>query len=132
MVSRNTVKSDCIEIYKQEKLKISQLIDGISSKISLTSDMWTSNLTIGYMSITAHFIDSDWKLHKHIINFVNVDPPHTGVVLAETIKTNLIKWKIDDRIFCLTLDNCITNDVMVRTVKNHLTKKKDGIPLNGC
>ena len=77
MVSRNTVKPDCIEIYKQKKLKISQLIDGISSKISLTADIRTSSQTIGYMSITAHFIDYDWKFHKHIINFVNVDLPHS-------------------------------------------------------
>ena len=53
-------------------------------------------------------------------------------VLAETIKNKLIQWKIDEMIFCLTLGNCTTNDAMVRTLKNHLTKKKkDSIHLNG-
>ena len=42
------------------------------------------------MAITTHYIDTDWNLQKWIINFVNVDPPHTGAALAYDIKFNLI------------------------------------------
>jgi hypothetical protein len=45
--------------------------------ISLTSDCWTSNQTIEYMCLTAHFINSDWKLQKRIIGFKELAPPHS-------------------------------------------------------
>lgn len=52
---RNTVKSDIIKIYENEKMKTMGLLDKIGSKIALTSDMWTtSNQKKGYMTITAH------------------------------------------------------------------------------
>ena len=90
MVSRNIAKLDCLEIYKEENSKLSKVFDSITSRISLTTDMWTSNKTLGYMAITAHYIDSKWNLQKRIINFVNVDPPHTGAALTDDIKFNLI------------------------------------------
>jgi hypothetical protein len=50
---------------EKDKIKKIKSID----RISLTSDCWISNQTIGYMCLTAHYIDSDWKLQKRIINF---------------------------------------------------------------
>lgn len=64
MVSRNIAKSDCLEIYKEEKSKLSKVFDSITSRISLTTDMWTSNQTLGYMAITVHYIDFYWNLQK--------------------------------------------------------------------
>ena len=50
MVSRTTIKKDCIKIFEEEKEKLYSLLDTLTSRISLTSDMWTSNQNKGYMS----------------------------------------------------------------------------------
>ncbi|WOK98015.1 zinc finger BED domain-containing protein RICESLEEPER 2-like [Canna indica] len=62
-MSRVTVRSDCMKIYALEKKKIKALLGSVD-RISLTSDLWTSNQTIGYMCLTAHFLDNDWNLQK--------------------------------------------------------------------
>jgi len=68
--SRNTVKSDIIKIYENEKLKTMGLIDKIGSKVALTSDMWTtSNQKKGYMTITTHYIDDDWGMQNRILRY---------------------------------------------------------------
>ncbi len=53
------------------------------SKISLTTDLWKSkNQKIGYMVITAHFVDFEWKLNKWMLNFIHIPPPHTGDAIS--------------------------------------------------
>ena len=57
-ISRNTIKSDIMELYEMEKAKVVSLIKSNSSKVAITTDMWTcSSQTKGYMTITTHFID---------------------------------------------------------------------------
>ena len=58
MVTRNTMKRDILSIYDFEKDKSMQQIDRNRSRISITTDMWTSqNKRRGFMVVTAHFID---------------------------------------------------------------------------
>ena len=76
-VSRSTIKSECIKVFDLEKEKIKKIFKSID-RISITSDCWTLNQTIGYMCLTAHYIDSDWKLQKCIISFNELAPPHSG------------------------------------------------------
>ncbi|XP_022031105.1 zinc finger BED domain-containing protein RICESLEEPER 2-like [Helianthus annuus] len=78
--------------------------------VSLTSDCWTSNQTISYMCLTAHFIDCDWKLQKCIIGFNELAPPHSREVISDGIIECLIKWGIQDKISTITLDNASNND----------------------
>lgn len=68
VVSRNTMKSDIFKIYDVERGRTMRLMERNTSKISLTTDMWTSsNKKRGFMVITAHFIDDSWKLHSRIL-----------------------------------------------------------------
>lgn len=67
--SRWTVARDCYEIYVEEKEKLSQNLKTVNSIVSLTTDCWTSIQKINYMCLTAHYIDSEWKLHKRVLNF---------------------------------------------------------------
>nr|CAD1823589.1 unnamed protein product [Ananas comosus var. bracteatus] len=112
-ISRKTIKNDCMEVYDNEKDKLKKMLKSVG-RISLTSDTWTSNQTIGYMCLTAHFIDFEWKLQKRVINFCELEPPHTGVVIADGIVECLLNWGIENKISTITLDNASSNDVAVR------------------
>ena len=69
-ISRNTIKSDIMELYKMEKAKVVSLIKSNSSKVAITTDMWTcSSQTKGYMAITTHFIDDSWTLRNQILRY---------------------------------------------------------------
>ena len=60
-IKRQTLKLDCMKMYISEKESLKLALAGIN-KISLTSDLWTLNQSIGYMCLTGHFLDSKWKL----------------------------------------------------------------------
>ncbi|OMO77392.1 putative Zinc finger, BED-type [Corchorus olitorius] len=80
--------------------------------ICLTTDLWrSSNQKIEYMVLTAHFIDSNWRLQKRIISFVHIPPPRRGVEIADCIYKCLQEWGIKNKVFTISVDNAASNDV---------------------
>lgn len=58
IISRNTLKSDILKRYSEDKKSLKALLVHNGSRISITIDMWTaSNQKKGYMVMIAHFID---------------------------------------------------------------------------
>lgn len=119
-ISRNTAKADVDEIFKTEKEALKKELANIPSRISLTSNMWTTCTSEGYICLTAHYVDSDWNLKSKILNFCHMPPPHTGSEMSKKILDFLSDWGIGKKIFSLTLDNASANDVMQAHLKRQL------------
>ncbi|XP_038981360.1 zinc finger BED domain-containing protein RICESLEEPER 2-like isoform X1 [Phoenix dactylifera] len=122
IVSRTTLSSDCFKTYEKEKRRLEDLFKTNCGRISLTSDMWTSNQTLGYMCLTAHYITNDWKLKKHIINFKLVPSPHTGLVISDAIANCILSWNIEKRLGSITLDNLSANTVVATELQKQFRK----------
>ncbi|KAA8517245.1 hypothetical protein F0562_017503 [Nyssa sinensis] len=123
-ITRTTIKNNCISTYEIEKKKLKTLFKSIN-KVNITTDMWkSSNQKIGYMVVIGHFIDSDWKLQKRVLNFFYVPPPHSGVIVADALQKCFIEWGIEDKVSLITVDNAKYNDVALRILKDNFTLKK--------
>ncbi|KAH0725531.1 hypothetical protein KY284_001396 [Solanum tuberosum] len=73
MVSRNTIKNDILKIFDNLKSKTCKLLETLTYRIAITTDMWTSdNNKKGFMAITTHFIDDSWRLQSHILRFSGI------------------------------------------------------------
>ncbi|KAL9426799.1 hypothetical protein AB3S75_033559 [Citrus x aurantiifolia] len=69
-ICRNTVKKKFFKLFDFEKAKTMALLGDITSKVSITTNMWTSsNQKKGYMVVTAHFIDNSWTLRNRILRY---------------------------------------------------------------
>ena len=64
------------------------------------------------MSLTCHFIDDDWKLHKRILNFCKVED-HKGETIGIKIEMCLRERDING-IFTLTVDNASSNGATIK------------------
>lgn len=65
LVSRNTVRSDIIEVHKKEKENMCKYFERFPRRVTLTTDLWTSDhQNIGYICLTSHFIGEDWELKR--------------------------------------------------------------------
>ncbi|KAL5576694.1 hypothetical protein UlMin_018393 [Ulmus minor] len=49
LVSRNTIKSDCMKIHQKEKARVKSLLHAAPGRISITSDLWSSLISDGYI-----------------------------------------------------------------------------------
>ena len=91
-INRNTAKADCLKLHAQLKKQLKATLLALPGLISLTSDMWTSCQTKGYLCLTAHYVDSDWKLNSIIFNFRHLEPPHTRSILCHVVYDLLEEW----------------------------------------
>ncbi|CAM8975601.1 unnamed protein product [Rhodiola kirilowii] len=82
--------------------------------------MWSSRQKMGYLSLTAHWIDDAWIMQKRILSFKMVEYPHTCDSLTAHVYEELITWHLHDKIFSLTLDNASSNDVLVSQLGSRL------------
>ncbi|XP_019196303.1 PREDICTED: zinc finger BED domain-containing protein RICESLEEPER 2-like [Ipomoea nil] len=116
--SRWNISRDILVVYDEERLKLKQFLRGSCHRVSITTDSWTSIQRINYMVVTAHFIDSEWKLHKKILAFVPVTS-HKGEYLAKALENCLLEWGLRD-VFSVTVDNASSNDTAMGFLKKKM------------
>ncbi|XP_070036181.1 zinc finger BED domain-containing protein RICESLEEPER 1-like [Nicotiana tomentosiformis] len=112
--SCRTLARDCYELDCEQIQSLKKSFNEARPKIYLTTNTWTFIQRINYMCLTAHFIDSDWKLHKRIIKFYPISS-HKGDDMAAVITNCLLDWGLEN-VFTITVDNASSNDVTVREV----------------
>ena len=94
---------------------IPQKYEGIKRKLlgeleklkycALTTDIWTSRQTMGYITITCHYIDSSWSLHSVILTTTNMQKDHTAEIIADVLKAATDEWGITQKIVAVVTDN---------------------------
>lgn len=101
-VSRTTLCRDALKGYYKEKKELIKFFKHFQGKISLTSDVWSTehNLNFSYLFITWHWIDNiTWELSKCIICFNFVKHLHTDNTIYQTIMSCIREYKIKNNFF---------------------------------
>lgn len=96
------------------------------SRVCITMDY---GLQLGYMCLSAHFIDKNWKLYKRIINFRVLRPLHRGEAIAHVVDKCLLGWAIRE-ICMISVYNASWTDVAILNLRRKLVKR-DGILFDG-
>ena len=83
--SRQTVSTKIQWIYKRQCETLKVYFNNLSSKVALTTDVWTACTNQAYMSITLHWINDEWKMKCILLDLIPLHERHTGVILANTM-----------------------------------------------
>ena len=68
IISRNTLKSDILKIYDNEREKALKITDKNRSRMTITTDIWTLiNKKREFMVITVPFIDHTWMFQSRVL-----------------------------------------------------------------
>ena len=102
-VSRTTMRKYCLIIHDEYKQNLISEISKGSFKISLTSDIWSSQNNSDYLCVTAHYIDNNWTLQKRILSFIELEYQHTACNIAGCIMRTINEYKIENLYFQLLL-----------------------------
>ncbi|WVZ63895.1 LOW QUALITY PROTEIN: hypothetical protein U9M48_013489 [Paspalum notatum var. saurae] len=117
IVSRNTIRKDILDMYEVHRQSMVQYFRKLSSCVAVTTDLWTANhQRKGYMAVTAHFLDDEWKLKSFLLRFIYVPAPHTTEVITDVLHEVLLDWLIERNLSTITLDNCSTNDSLMKNM----------------
>ncbi|KAL4191170.1 hypothetical protein AMTRI_Chr07g28390 [Amborella trichopoda] len=88
---RDFVKN-VIEIYMSEKKRLHMELEKIPSHVRFTTNRWSSCRNQGYLCLTAHYIDESLSFATMLLDL-------------------LVHWKLEKKVFTVTLDNAAYNDV---------------------
>ncbi|CAN0830952.1 Zinc finger BED domain-containing protein RICESLEEPER 2 [Linum grandiflorum] len=72
------------------------------------------------MAVTGHFINNSDNLRALLLRFLYLPAPHTSERLVSSLSDCLLDWNIDSKLSTITLDNCTTNDSLIKLVKQKL------------
>ena len=93
-------------MYETEKKRVSSLL-GSAQHYACTTDLWTSRAQHSYISLTVHYLATDFSLQSHLLETKEFPDSHSGVNIAVEIEKSLQEWALPlDRLVAFTTDNC--------------------------
>ena len=72
---------------------------------SITTDLWTSQATMGYVTVTCHFLTDDWELKSVVLDTAQIQDSHTAENIGALLLSITDKWGITDKLCCAVTDN---------------------------
>lgn len=93
------------ELYTEVREKIKSELASVTD-FAATSDLWSSEGMVPYISYTVHFLDNDWQLQARCIQTKYLPADHTGAVIAESMEETLSMWNLKPECqVCITTDS---------------------------
>ena len=101
-------------VQRTEKMKtdLKETFAKDRTAVHLCLDMWTSTNQFSFLAITAHYVDSNWKLTESLLSFVETTD-HTGSSMACLVSTALEEFELTSRLGCLAMDNASNNNSLM-------------------
>lgn len=93
------------QLYGECKAKVANELENIEFYAS-TTDLWSSRTTEPYMSLTVHFVNSNFELCSRCLQTAYFPTDHTGENIATGLKEFLANWGLKEEAqTCITTDN---------------------------
>ncbi|CAH9087502.1 unnamed protein product, partial [Cuscuta europaea] len=112
--SRKTVKKEISRLYGAEKVRLQNYFANFDGRVTVCSDIWEDTYhNLHYLSVTGHYIDSDWHMHKRVLAFREFNDRHTAEHIYILIEHILIEYKLIDKVFAIGFDNATNNTAAI-------------------
>lgn len=72
--------------------------------VSITTDIWTSDSNVAYITVTCHFINKNTLLTR-VLNTQKIAEAHTGVNIAAAMSKILDDWNIKEKVVTIVSDS---------------------------
>ena len=123
---KKTLKTLVTDYFDEKHQKIQFDLNAISGKLSLTADMWTSTFNNdAYLGLTIHYVDNEWNLWNFLLDIIPFTTRHTGINIANSIKSVLTEFYLLEKTLALTTDNESAMIVCERVLAEGLAKELD-------
>lgn len=93
------------DIYQRVKAAISNIISSEVAVCSCTCDLWTSSSQQAYISLTIHFISSEWERKTAVLGCKPIYASHTAENIGDSLKEILSSWGLTDKVHLFVRDS---------------------------
>ena len=117
--SRQYLQKQIINRFTDHRSLVADELKNLLTKVSLTTDVWTSITNQAYLGVTIHYIDDKWNMRHFLLDLIHFEHHHTGVRTKEKLLQLIDEMNLNGKILSLTTDNDAT---MVLCGKNMITE----------
>ncbi|XP_073718457.1 zinc finger BED domain-containing protein 4 [Misgurnus anguillicaudatus] len=106
--SRRHFSDVCLpEMYNVISTNVHELLATDIAALSFTTDIWSSDVSpTSMLSLTAQWIDTDFKLQKIVLHSQEFRGSHTAVAISEAFANMFDNWRIDrSKVHAVVSDN---------------------------
>ena len=83
---RQIIKREVNSLFNKRKTNIKLELNNISTKIALTTDIWSSKYNnAAFLGITMHYINNDWEVKRCLLDFIPIEGSHTGALILNNL-----------------------------------------------
>ncbi len=86
LLDQHFVSPSCQYLQKQVLSKfadhhtlIANELGKLSTKVSLTANIWTSVTNQTYLGVTIHYIDDQWKMQHYLLSLIHFEHHYTSI-----------------------------------------------------
>lgn len=117
---RKYIKNQIVKKFTKQQQYVKNHIQNVKNKISLTTDIWTSeNSHTSFLGVTCHYVD-EWNLKHFLLDIIPFHKSHNTENIVEAIKTLLVELGISSKVLGITTDNASVMIAFGREIKNEL------------
>ena len=120
-LSQQSIKNGIMNDYPDTKSVIKQQLSNVLSKISLASDIRTTDTMQPYFAITYHFVVPDGSLPRKLQDFIHSPGSYTGENIVHAFQGLLNDSSVlSENIIAISMDSATNNTSCYRLLLNHL------------
>ena len=90
--------------YEEVKARVKKCLESVAH-VCLTTDIWTSRATQGYITVTCQFLDELWQMQTFVLETFNLTVSRTAESIAAELKRIANDRLIADKVVALVTDN---------------------------
>jgi len=112
--SRKNFVSDINHKFEMCKGKLRTRLEQEALCVSITIDIWTSMAAEACMTVTVHYVDSNWNMQNFVLETAWFPERHTGVNIAEKLKEITERWGILQYVLTVSHDQAANMEAAMR------------------
>ena len=97
---RKSITSTIHRKHEIVKHKLKDKLEREANSIALTTDIWASSATEAYITVSAHYISTEWGMISCVLETPDMPERHTGQNIADKLVEIVEKWGIIEKNFC--------------------------------
>jgi hypothetical protein len=121
-LSRHTLRQRLLQDFNQQRGILKEELMATCKTIALSLDVWTSKNHLPILGVIGHWFTEEFEYRERVLDFIELDGPHTGENLAGAIEELLLELKITHKLLSITGDNASNNETMVVQLSENLQK----------
>ncbi|KAK9364536.1 ribonuclease H-like domain-containing protein, partial [Lipomyces kononenkoae] len=121
--SRHTMRQRIVDDFQLYRAQLKEVLSTKCKTIALSLDVWTSKNNLPILGVIGHWLTEDFEYQEEVLEFKELEGPHSGANLADTVEELLIELDLEHKLISITGDNATNNERMASELFERLQER---------